>query len=160
MKKKKSFSSLLLIFIALGFVGVLAFSNILDYNTVDYVKADKIQIVDNNVVIGNGCTAIVATTTPERAKAIQLGLEGTIEERPTIYDSTLSMMKTYNITVEKLLLNRKDETFYYSDLYLTDGLKNLKLDILPSDGIALALRAKADIMVNKTLLEEEGQNIC
>ncbi|HLC51300.1 MAG TPA: bifunctional nuclease domain-containing protein [archaeon] len=160
MRKKKYPNELFLLLIVIAAIGAVALSNAFDYNPMEYVKADKIQIVDSNVVIGNGCTAIIATTTPERAKAIQLGIDGTIEDRPTIYDSTLSMMKTYNITVEKLLLNRKDETFYYSDLYLTDGLKNLKLDILPSDGIALALRAEADVMVNKTLLEEEGENIC
>jgi uncharacterized protein len=49
---------------------------------------------------------------------------------------------------------------YFANLYLSNDKKALKLDVKPSDGIALALRTNSTIYINKTLLLEHGQNIC
>lgn len=126
----------------------------------DYLEANIVKVVGTSIVIGNNCTAIIAETTPERAQSIELGLEKRIEERPNSHDSFVDVIKSFNITLESVALERYDNKYYYSDMILRTKEKVLKLDVRPSDAIAIALRANAKIYLNKTLLQEIGKNIC
>ena len=49
-------------------------------------------------------------------------------------------------------LQLKDNTFY-AEISMMSGGDTLKIDSRPSDAIALALRAKAPIYVNETVIE-------
>ncbi len=126
----------------------------------EYVKVNVLEIVGNTVIIGHNCTAIIAQTSPERARNIKLGIDGIIPERPTTHDTIAQILKGFNITLEKVVITRFDGRYYYAFMYLRSKNKLLKLDVMPSDGIAVAVRLHAPIYINKTLLEEEGKNIC
>jgi len=125
-----------------------------------FVKADVVRVDGNTIILGVGCKAIVADTTEERADSIALGLAGKIDERPNTHDTFVDALKTFNITVDSMSLVRYDGRFYYSDLVLKGPNKVLKLDTRPSDAIAIAVRATAPIYINKTLLAEQGKDIC
>jgi len=125
-----------------------------------FVEADLVSVSENRVIIGSNCTAIVAETSPERAYNIFLGLQGVIPVRPTTHDTIVQILRSFNITVEKLTLDSFDGRYYYSSLYLRRGEKLLKLDVMPSDGIAVAVRTGAPIFVNSTLLKEMGSQLC
>lgn len=125
-----------------------------------YLEANIVKVVGTSIVIGNNCTAIIAETSPERAQSIGLGLEKRIEERPNSHDSFVDVLKSFNITLESVSIERYDNKFYYSNMLLRTKEKVLKLDVRPSDAIAIALRANAKIYLNKTLLQEIGKNIC
>jgi len=125
-----------------------------------YVKVNVLKVIGNTIVIGNNCTAIVADTSPERARNILLGMEGIIPQRPTTHDTIVQILRSFNLTVEKVVLERFDGRYYYADIYIKSKNKLLKLDLMPSDGIAIAVRVNAPIYINKTLLEEVGKNIC
>lgn len=126
----------------------------------DYLEANVLRVVDNTIIIGNNCTVIVAETSPERAYNIQLGIEKTIPQRPTTYDTISQILKSFNITVEVVKMESFDGNYYYADIYLKNNDKLLKLDIMPSDAIGIALRTNAKIYINKTMLNEIGKNIC
>ncbi len=126
----------------------------------EYVKVNVLEIVGNTVIIGHNCTAIIAQTSPERARNIKLGIDGIIPERPTTHDTIAQILKSFNITLEKVVITRFDGTYYYAFMYLRSKNKLLKLDVMPSDGIAVAVRLHAPIYINKTLLDKEGKNIC
>ncbi len=126
----------------------------------DYVLATVLRVADSTIIIGNNCTAIIAETSPERAESIAAALEKRVGERPNTHDTIAQILKSFNITLESVRMERYDSRFYYSDIYLRSKEKLLKLDVMPSDGIALALRMNASIYVNKTLLNEIGKNIC
>jgi bifunctional DNase/RNase len=133
-------------------------SNFIDLNM--YVKADVIDVDGNSIIVGEGCTAIIADTSDERAESILLGLEGKIGERPNTHDVFVDAFKTFNITINSVTMDRFDGKYYYSNIILTTDEKILKIDSKPSDAIAIALRANAPIYVNRTLLKERGENIC
>jgi len=125
-----------------------------------YVEADVIEVEGNKIIIGNGCTAIIADTSQERADSVRLGLIKRIEERPNSHDLFVDAFNTFNITVDSITMDRFDGKYFYSDIILTDGKKALKIDSRPSDAIAIALRAGAPVYLNKTLLKQMGENIC
>ncbi|NOZ81617.1 MAG: bifunctional nuclease family protein [Candidatus Micrarchaeota archaeon] len=125
-----------------------------------YVPANVLDVRENTIIIGNNCTAIVAETSPERAYNILLGMEKIVPERPTTHDTIAQILKSFNITVLRLTLDSYDGRYYYSSLYLSGGRKILRLDVMPSDGIAIALRTGAEILINSTLLKEVGVTIC
>lgn len=126
----------------------------------DYVIANVLRVADSTIIIGNNCTAIIAETSEERAQSIAAALEKNMGERPNTHDTLAQILKSFNISLESVRLERYDSRFYYSDIYLRSSEKLLKLDVMPSDGIAIALRMNASIYLNKTLLNEIGKNIC
>lgn len=126
----------------------------------EYVKVDVLRVVDNTIIIGHGCKAIIADTSPERARNILLGMKGIIPERPTTHDTIVQILKSFNITLEKVVLEKFDGNYYYAFGFFRSKGKLLKLDIMPSDGIAIAVRTGSPIYINKTMLDEIGKNIC
>lgn len=126
----------------------------------DYLPATVLRVAGNAIIIGNNCTAIIAETSPERAESIAAGLEKKMGARPNTHDTIAQILKSFNITLESVRLERYDNRFYYSDMYLRSKEKLLKLDAMPSDAIAIALRMNATVYINKTLLQEIGKNIC
>jgi len=129
-------------------------------NLEDYVVADVLQVSENTVLLGNNCTAIISDTSPERAQAIQTGIKGVIDQRPNTYDIFAETLRSFNITLEYVTLDSFVNGTYYANLYLSSTNKILKIDVKPSDGIALALRTNSTIYINRTLLQEIGKNIC
>lgn len=156
----KIFAVLILGISAILFASILSFA-LLEYLTVEnYVEASVLRISGNSIIIGNNCTAIIAETSPERAASIELGLEKRMDQRPNTHDTFAQALKSFNVTLESVRLERYDNRYYYSDMILRTKDKMLLLDAMPSDAIALALRMGAPIYVNKTLLQEVGKNIC
>lgn len=125
-----------------------------------YKEANVLRIVGNTIIIGNNCTAIVADTSPERAQSIQLGLEKTMGDRPNTHDTFATLLNSFNITFESISLDSFDGKFYYSSAIFKSKDKVLKLEMTPSDGIALALRTGGKIYLNNTLLSQVGKQIC
>ncbi len=147
--------------ILLGFFVFMFFAySYVENQSEEYVKADILRVVDNTIIIGHGCKAIVAETSPERARNILLGMEDVIPERPTTHDTIVQILKSFNITLEKVVLERFDGSYYYAFGYFRNKGKMLKLDLMPSDGIAIAVRTGSPIYINKTMLDEIGKNIC
>lgn len=137
---------------------VIAIDQALELN--DFVKADVLRVEGDTIVLGTGCRAIIADTSTERADSIRLGLQKKIDERPNTHDTFVQALKTFNITVERFTLSRFEGQLYYSELLLRGPNKALKLDVRPSDGMAIAVRVDAPMYINRTLLEETGRDIC
>jgi bifunctional DNase/RNase len=125
-----------------------------------YVEVNLLKVIGNTIIVGTNCTAIVAETSPERARNIQFGIEKIIPERPTTHDTIVQILKSFNLTVEKVVIERFDGNYYYADMYIKGKNKILKLDVMPSDGIAIAVRVNAPIYINSTLLKEIGKKVC
>ena len=137
-----------------------AIVNLIEIDRSNYVVADVIKVSDTTIFIGKNCTAIVAETSPERAESIEAGIKGIINERPSTHDTFVEVLKSFNITLDSVNIERFDGKYYYANLILKSSDKVLKLDTKPSDAIALAVRTNSTIYINKTMLQEVGKNIC
>lgn len=161
--KKPGIMRALVVLISIFLVAFLSFAvlALVDYIRMeDYVKTDVLRVIDDTVVLGKNCTAIVAQTSPERARSIELGMEKEIEVRPNTHDIFADTLENFNITVESVTLDRFYDEIYHATIHLKEGNQKLRLDCKPSDGIALALRTESPIYIRKDLLQENGQNIC
>jgi len=157
-KRKPKTSVLPFLLLILFSVASLAVISLID--TSEYDVADVLKVEGSVITIGHDCTGIVAETSPERAYSIELGIKGVIEQRPNTHDIFSEALKSFNITLEHVSIDSFENGIYYANLLLKSDNKILKLDVKPSDGIALALRTNSTIYLNKTLLQEVGVNIC
>jgi len=162
MAKKKISKSPLVTLVLLVLSSLMAYAiiNLIEIDMSKYVIADVLEVSENNIIVGNNCTAIVAETSQERADSIESGIRGIINQRPTTHDTFVEVLRNFNITLDHVNLERFDGNYYYADLVLQSGDKVLILDTKPSDAIALAVRTNSTIYINKTMLQEVGINIC
>ncbi|MFN2267475.1 MAG: bifunctional nuclease family protein [Desulfonatronovibrio sp.] len=87
------------------------------------------------------------------AMAISLPLKGMNMPRPMTHDlflDTIGKLKAEILHVE--VSEIKDST-YYAVLVMFRNNEEIRVDSRPSDAIAMAVRAKVPILVNKTVLE-------
>jgi len=159
-RKKQDSKSPMITLVVLIIISAMALAIVNIINEDDYVIVNIIEVSGNFITIGNNCTAIIAETSPERAYSILMGIQGIIDNRPTTHDIYVETLKNFNITIDKVLIEKYEDEIYYSFIIFNSGEKILKLDSKPSDAIALAVRTGTDIMIKKDLLEEVGVEIC
>jgi uncharacterized protein len=87
------------------------------------------------------------------ANAIALQIENISTPRPMTHDLLRNVISDLNATVQKIVIcDLKDSTFF-AMIHL-DGREGLiAIDARPSDAIALALRARAPIFVEESVID-------
>ena len=87
------------------------------------------------------------------ANAIALEIEKIATPRPMTHDLMKNLITDMAGEVNHILVSElKDNTFYRAINMVSNGA-TLNIDSRPSDAIALALRVKAPIYVNETVIE-------
>lgn len=88
------------------------------------------------------------------ASAIATELEHIQLSRPMTHDLLKTLMDSFDIKVTKVEVTElRDNTFYAKVILSKDG-KEVELDSRPSDAIAIALRTKSPIFVEKSVVEK------
>ena len=90
------------------------------------------------------------------ALAINLALEGVALERPLTHDLIKSMLDGLGVKLEKVIITELRQGTYFAQMLLNADGRILALDARPSDSIAVALRAKAPILVEEEVLDSQG----
>lgn len=93
---------------------------------------------------------------PFEAAAISHVLEGSRAPRPLSHDLLLSAIETLDGTLEQVVIHDIRESTFFAKLVVRTGGELKEIDARPSDGIALALRAKAPIYVTDKIVLEES----
>ncbi len=87
------------------------------------------------------------------ANAIALQIENVATPRPMTHDLLKNVISDLEASVQKVVVcDLKENTFYALIHILVNG-QTVAVDARPSDAIALALRAKAPIFVEDTVIE-------
>jgi len=87
------------------------------------------------------------------ANAIALQIENVATPRPMTHDLLKNIITDLDATVQKIVVcDLKDNTFYAMIHLLASG-QPVAVDARPSDAIALALRTKAPIFVEETVID-------
>jgi bifunctional DNase/RNase len=89
---------------------------------------------------------------PNEAAAIAVQLAGKAFPRPLTHDLMLSVIDGFGGKLTKVAIDRVGGATIYAKLFLERDGQTLTLDARPSDSIAAALRAGAEIVVNEGLL--------
>ncbi len=89
------------------------------------------------------------------ANSIAIELEGVESPRPMTHDLIRNLMKTTGCSVEHIFIHSLDDSVFKASIQIRDAQAVIhQVDSRPSDAIALALRAEADVLVDPSVLEQ------
>ena len=92
------------------------------------------------------------------AWAIAMELSGVTSKRPLTHDLLNGMIVQLGARVENVqVVDLKDQTFYAKIILARNGAV-IEVDARPSDSIALALKAKAPILVRQDLFQKKPED--
>lgn len=131
-----------------------------------------VQVDIETIVVGGGPMASLVVLKPRpsedeadpeplpirlgvtEAASIGMGIENPFSSRPMTHDLMRSLLHRLGASLRSAIITRVEGTTFYACLNLrsADG-SNLSVDSRPSDAIALALRCKAPIYVDETVLD-------
>ena len=87
------------------------------------------------------------------ANAIALQIENVTTPRPMTHDLLRNVIHDLNATVQKIVVSDLQENTFYALIYLHLNGDTLTIDARPSDAIALALRTRAPIFVEESVID-------
>ena len=88
------------------------------------------------------------------ANAIALQIENIATPRPMTHDLLRNVIHDLKAEVNKIVVCDLQENTFYALIYLAiDGREMIAIDARPSDAIALALRTRAPIFVEETVID-------
>src|SRR6058998_308284 len=87
------------------------------------------------------------------ANAIALQIENIATPRPMTHDLLRNVIHDLKASVEKIVVCDLQENTFYALIYLLLHGQSVAVDARPSDAIALALRTKAPIFVEDTVID-------
>ena len=87
------------------------------------------------------------------ANAIALQIENISTPRPMTHDLLRNVIQDLKASVRKVVVCDLQENTFYALIYLSLGGETVAVDARPSDAIALALRSRAPIFVEDTVIE-------
>lgn len=90
------------------------------------------------------------------ANGIALPLNGITPPRPLTHDLFLTLFGRLHVTLLRVVITDLRDDIYYATLYLKSNGTEMILDSRPSDAIALAIRAKAPILVEDRVFDKAG----
>ena len=126
------------------------------------VESINVNVVDTTGVItlNTRCYNLTAVVEPYQEVSIENGIEGKVDARPNAHDMMKYIFDSLKIEILMVKITEQRENSYFSKFILREGNTILNLDARPSDAIAVALREKAPIYVNETLLKLNGKYVC
>jgi len=86
------------------------------------------------------------------AISIEIASRGEAAPRPLTHDLMKSVLDHAGIQLVSVIIDRLVGSVYYATLVLELGEKTVEVDCRPSDGVALAIREKAQIFVADDLM--------
>ena len=87
------------------------------------------------------------------ANAIALQIENIETPRPMTHDLLRNVIDDLSAGVERIVVSDLKDNTFYALIHLRVGGEIVAIDARPSDAIALALRVRAPILVEETVIE-------
>ena len=87
------------------------------------------------------------------ANAIALQIENVTPPRPMTHDLLKNVINDLKASVQKVVVSDLKDNTFYALIYLAMNGDTLAIDARPSDAIALALRTRAPIFVEDTVID-------
>lgn len=109
------------------------------------------------VFLGNDHKTFVIYVDPSIGNAISMALNGVRKPRPLTHDLIQSMLLGLGAEVKHIIINDEQDGTFFARIIL--GMKNelgrkvVEIDARPSDSIALALQAQAQMYVSETVFD-------
>ena len=93
---------------------------------------------------------------PAEANAISVVLEGIEMPRPLTPDLLRSIIDRIGVSVDSIVITDIQNNTFYANIILNANWTKIEIDARPSDAIAVALRVRAPIYVEESVLDKLG----
>jgi hypothetical protein len=87
---------------------------------------------------------------------IAIALNGVTPPRPLTHDLFLTLFGRLRVSLTRVVITDLRDDIYYATLHLTGAGGEMTLDSRPSDAIALAIRARAPVLVEDRVFDKAG----
>jgi hypothetical protein len=101
---------------------------------------------------------LAMTIGPAEATGIAVPLQGVTPPRPLTHDLFLTLFGRLKVSLTRVVITDLRNDIYYATVHLIGGGGELTLDSRPSDAIALAIRAKAPVLVEDRVFDKGGRD--
>lgn len=88
------------------------------------------------------------------AQSIHLALNDIHIQRPLTHDLSVNIINALNANINRIVINDLRDTTFYARIHFMTSNGPVEVDSRPSDAIALAVRTKAPIFVEKEVLDQ------
>lgn len=90
----------------------------------------------------------------EQAKAIISALERQKAPRPLTHDLFVSLIETWDMKLERIIIHSLQDNTFYAILCVRQGEVKKEIDARPSDAISIALRTDSPIWVMEEVIAD------
>jgi uncharacterized protein len=102
----------------------------------------------------NGARLLPIVIGTFEAHAIAMEMRGEHFERPLTHDLFIDALEALGHSITRVEITRLENSTFYGLVFLSAHGTTIEIDARPSDAIALALRAKARILVAEGVLQQ------
>ncbi len=124
------------------------------------IDSIRVSLISQNRVVmlrdAEGETQLPIWIGVWEAEAITIELQDNEVARPMTHDLLKNVIEDLGGTVDHIMINELRDGVYRALLYLKVDGDTMNIDCRPSDAIALAVRAKAPIYVEDSVMKEAG----
>ncbi|MGH2533984.1 MAG: bifunctional nuclease family protein [Thermomicrobiales bacterium] len=93
------------------------------------------------------------------AQAIAMELQGLAAPRPLPYDVMKSIVGDMGGSVDRILVTDLAQDVFFARIVIAVNGRTVEIDSRPSDAIALAVRTRAPIMVDESVMDRAGVSL-
>lgn len=90
------------------------------------------------------------------AQSIAIALEGINPPRPLTHDLFIAYTKATGFRLKEVFIHKFEDGVFYSEIILTDGTNEIRIDSRTSDAIAIALRTNCYIYTTEAIMKKCG----
>jgi len=98
--------------------------------------------------------ALLVWIGPCEANAMNAEMEGTKHPRPQTHDLLQGIIQKMKGKLQKIVITHSKDGIYFANLVLEQEGTVIEIDARPSDGMVLALKAKAPVFVARKMFQE------
>lgn len=90
------------------------------------------------------------------AQSIAIALEALRPPRPLTHDLFVRFANAFQIRLLEVMIYKFEDGIFYSEMVFSDGTNEIRIDSRTSDAVAVAIRMKADIYTNESIIQKCG----
>ncbi|MCX5693093.1 MAG: bifunctional nuclease family protein [Candidatus Omnitrophica bacterium] len=91
--------------------------------------------------------------------AIKMKISGVNPPRPMTHDLFYNAITQLGAKIDKIIITKLENNTFFAKLIISVNSRIEEIDARPSDSIAIAIRAKAQIFVDEQVLDNVSNNI-
>jgi bifunctional DNase/RNase len=125
----------------------------------------KVQGLTNSRMHSGAYALILSEEGPRRipvivgvseAQSIAIALEELKPPRPLTHDLFVAFARACDMRLIEIFIYKFEDGVFYSEMFFSDGFREIRIDARTSDAVAIALRMKCNIYILESIIQKCG----